>query len=1108
MQQVKRFGAFVSIWYLIMAVAVWATPTATLAGRVTDSTGAVVAGAQVQATNVATNATSTVVTNKEGLYSFAQLAPGLYRVEVRADKFQVNVKTNLALTVGERATENFTLTPGSVQETVTVEGRSSLVEREAPAVATVVDRPFVENLPLNGRSFQTLIELTPGVVLTKTGSTGGTIATGQFSVNGQRTNTNYFMVDGVGANIGASVTAQGFQQAAGTLPGFTVTGGTNGLVSVDALQEFRVQTSTYAPEFGRSPGAQISIVTRSGTNRYTGTLYHYLRNEKFDANDWFDNRDGRARRQLRQNNFGGVLGGPLRLPKPVFGPLGYDGKDKSFFFFSYEGLRLVQPQPGVLLARVPTQEFRNAATGPFKAVLNAFPLPNAPAQTGDPAGTGRYIAGLSYPSRMDAWSLRFDQRLGSKLNLFARYNDAPSSMRVRSFPSQENAFASNTRTFTTGATWTISPRLVSDFRFNYSRSRGVFEFSGVPVDGALIPNPDEYLPPFASGTTSRLSLQVIPGLFNAGISASNLTLGKAVGNQQKQFNYVENLTLVSGKHEIKLGLDYRRLRPIQDASDVGISYAFNANLTGALTSITVQAFAPVTDFLVHNLSSYAQDTWRVTRRVTLTFGSRYEINPPPAGDRLPYTLEGLENPLTARLAAPGTRQWETTWNNLAPRVGLAITLSEKRDLVLRGGYGIFYDTGQGTALRGYSSFPYNTVKTITTPALLRFPANPSDLTPPPFSDTLAPPYSSSFFVFDRNLKLPYTQQWNLSLEKGFGSRQKVSASYVGAQARRLLRAEQLRNYNAAFVQQRFGLNTGAITVLPLDLFGPAPATAPTAGAPVSITRNGSTSDYHALQLQYQRRLTKGFQALTSYSWSKSLDDVSDEYTTGIPISDQVLSLERGASDFDLRHVFTTALTYEIQPFKGNALARALLGNWGIDAIGRWRSASPFNVITQNVDLLNISSSRRVDILPGVPVWLNDASAPGGRRVNPAAFAVPATGKQGTLGRNVLRAFSARQLDLSLRRQFNLGERWRLLFRAEAFNLTNTPNFNDPAASFTTTTLVPCAPNTTNFGCSISMLGRGLSGNTGSTQTSPSAGFNSLFQVGGARSLQFSLKLQF
>ncbi|MFN8000232.1 MAG: Plug domain-containing protein [Acidobacteriota bacterium] len=234
-----------------------------------------------------------------------------------------------------------------------------MVNRESPTVATVVDRQFVENLPLNGRSFQVLLELTPGVTLAKSSLQ----STGQFSVNGQRTNANYFMVDGVGANFGASLTAQSYQQGAGTQPALSVLGGFNNLVSVDALQEFRVQTSGYDAQYGRSPGAQVSITTRSGGNQFTGSAFNYFRNEALDAADFFDNLGGIPKRKLRQNDFGGTLGGPVRLPKKVFGPLGYDGRDRTFFFASVEQLRLVQPQAGVFRARVPSLAAREAATG-------------------------------------------------------------------------------------------------------------------------------------------------------------------------------------------------------------------------------------------------------------------------------------------------------------------------------------------------------------------------------------------------------------------------------------------------------------------------------------------------------------------------------------------------------------------------------------------------------------------------------------------------------------------------------------------------------------------------------------------------------------------------
>ena len=1091
--------------------------TGTLSGRVVDAVGAAVAGADVRAVNAATGQARETKTNEVGRYAMAELPPGAYRIEVRLSGFQTAVREEVVIHVAGRVTEDFVLRVGSVSESVTIEGGSAILERESAAVQTLVDRQFVENLPLNGRSFQTLLELTPGVVLTRTGSSGGTISTGQFSVNGQRSNANYFLVDGVSANIGASVTAQGFQQAAGTLPGLTVLGGFSGLVTVDALREFRVQTSSYAPEYGRMPGAQVSIATRSGANRFTGSAFNFFRNEKLDAADWFDNRDGRGRRKLRQNDFGGTLGGPIRLPKKVFGPLGYDGRDRSFFFFSLESVRLVQPQPGVLLARVPSREARERATGPMRAILNAFPLPNLPAvnpgqANGDPRDSERYIVGLSYPSTLNAASVRLDHKLTNAIQLFGRFNEAPSESAIRSFPSQENFFRQDNRTFTLGMTWTITPRLVSDLRWNASRANGQFAFNGVPVDGAILPPDSLVFPAGASRAATRVSFQLMPANFNAGISAGNLTLGKAVGNRQRQMNLVENLTWVRGSHELKFGVDYRRLRPIQEASDIGISYVFGTEASraaGAPTSISIQAFAPITDFYVHNFSSFVQDAWRITPRLTLTYGARYEVNPPLGGDRLPYQIDGLENPLTATIARPGTRQWETTWNNVAPRIGIAHTLSERRSLVLRGGFGIFYDTGQGTALRGYSSFPYNTVRNITAPAQLRFPANEADLAPPAFSDAGPPPYSSSFFVFDRKLKLPYTRQWNAAIEKGLGRQQSVSVSYVGAQGRRLLRAEQFRNYNEAFVRDRFRLTTGAITVINPAIFGPASATTPQAGAAISVTRNGSESDYHALQAQFQRRLSRGLQAMISYTWAKSLDDVSDELTTGIPERNLDLALERGPSDFDIRHNWIGAVTYELPALKTRGLARGLLGGWALDAIGRAQSARPFSVITQEFDILNIAATRRVDLVPGAPIYLPDASAPGGKRLNPAAFAIPTPGRQGTLSRNGLRAFGLWQVDLAVRRQFALGERARLQFRTEFFNLTNHPNFNDPASSFVAGAPVAgCLPAQTNFGCATSMLGRGLSGNSGATQTSPSAGFNSLYQIGGPRSIQFSMKLLF
>ncbi len=1109
---IKKHLKIVSIIFLCFATTVFGQSASILTGRVTDARRVPIAGATVTITNIATNLSLSSQSNREGIFVFPQISPATYRVEVSAAGFRPSSSDQVIVSVAGTTAQNFSLEIAGPDETVTVADEADLVERDSGAVGTVIDRNFVSNLPLNGRSFQTLIELTPGVVLAPSSIQNS----GQFSVNGQRTNSNYFTVDGVGANVGSSTNFQFYQQAGGTLPAFSILGGTNSLASIEAVQEFRVQTSSYAAEYGRQPGGQISIVTRSGGNNFTGSVYNYFRNEVLDANDWFDNRDGRDRRALRQNNFGGAVGGPIFLPRFGEGtPPLWDGRDRSFFFLSYEGLRLIQPQTNILTARVPSLEARANAPEPFRQILNAFPLPNSPALAGDPADTARYVAALSYPSKLDAYSVRIDHNLTKSISLFGRWNDAPSSSRFRSFPSQENAYESNLRTFTVGANWIINSKMANDLRVNFSRTRGLFEFRGVEVGGAVMPPDGLLFPSIYPRETSSVSIQLAG--FASGVTASNLTQGIAAGTKQRQFNVVNNFSVVAGNHIIKIGGDYRHLSPRLDTRQVGLIYAFTtpaSRASGVPTSISLQAFQPVTDFYVENLSLYAQDTWRVRPRLTLTMGLRWELNPPLSGDLLPYQIDGLDNPLTATLAPPNTKQWETEYNNFGPRFGIAYTVSEKRNLVVRGGWGMFYDLNTGTALRGYTSFPYNTSRTITNPAQLRFPANPADLFLPNYLDVAPPPYNANFYVFDRNLKLPYTYQWNVSAEMGLGKSQSMTLSYVGSASRKLLRAEQRRNFNAPYVAARYcpagqpNLPSFCDPPQPIieinpAIFGPTNLTSGpiAAGSFVSVTRNGTNADYHAMQAQFQRRLSRGVQAIVSYTFSKALDDVSDETFTGIQIADQILSLERGRSNFDVPHNFIAAVTYDIPSFGTSGFARALIGGWSIDSIVRYRSGLPFSVITQSFDVFNVGTSRRVDRVEGQDFWLDDAAVPGGRRLNPAAFAQPAAGRQGTLGRNVLRSFSVNQVDLALRRQFRFAERYGLLLRIEAFNAFNSPNFNTPGATFTT-------PVFASFGVSSAMLGRGLSGNTSSTQTSPSPGFNSLYQIGGPRSLQLSARFSF
>ncbi len=328
-----------------------------LSGRIADPSKAVIADAKIAAISVSSNFRYEATTSASGEYYLASLPPGSYRLEIEKSGFKKLIKPDVVLHVQDALGIDFEMTVGEVSETVTATADVLPVDTRSATVSTVVDRAFVEDIPLNGRSFQTLILLTPGVVVTSTALNDQ----GQFSVNGQRRDANYFTVDGVSANFGVTGFFPLLQSGGGALPALTAWGGTNSLVSVDALQEFRIQTSSFAPEFGRTPGGQVSIVTRSGTNAFHGTLFEYFRNDLLDAKDWLANFNHLRKPAERQNDFGGVVGGP------VF-------KDKTFFFFSYEGLRLRQPVTQT--TAVPDAASRQLAPADMQPFLNAYPVAN------------------------------------------------------------------------------------------------------------------------------------------------------------------------------------------------------------------------------------------------------------------------------------------------------------------------------------------------------------------------------------------------------------------------------------------------------------------------------------------------------------------------------------------------------------------------------------------------------------------------------------------------------------------------------------------------------------------------------------------------------------
>ena len=481
----RRFPtvSFVFVLLSLLSVVHAQSTNASLTGRITDPSKALVAGAKIAAIDPGTNLRYESTSNSSGEYYLSNLPPSRYRIEIEKAGFNKLVRPDVLLHVQDALEINFELKVGSASQMVTVEAGAPLVNTESATVSTVVDRTFVENLPLNGRSFQTLILLTPGVVPTATSLTDQ----GQFSVNGQRADANYFSVDGVSANFGVTGFLAMVQSASGALPALTATGGTNSLVSADALEEFRVQTSSFAPEFGRTPGGQVAILTRSGTNAFHGTVFEYFRNGVLDANDWFAKFNHLAKPDEKQNDFGGIFGGPIF-------------KDKTFFFFSYEGLRLRQPFTQQTV--VPDSLARQQAPAAMQPFLNAYPVANG-AELGK--GVAQFNASFSNPSSLDATSIRVDHVISSNLNVFARYNYSPSSLEERAAPfttpalSTKDSISSTIHTLTLGLTQLIKSNMSNEVRANYSNQKVAARFI-VDNFGGAVPVPDSLL--FPSGFSS------------------------------------------------------------------------------------------------------------------------------------------------------------------------------------------------------------------------------------------------------------------------------------------------------------------------------------------------------------------------------------------------------------------------------------------------------------------------------------------------------------------------------------------------------------------------------------------------------------------------------
>jgi len=986
-----------------MGVTLLGQQVSDLSGLIRDPSGAAIQHASVSIVQDETGFRRSGESLSNGGFLIASLQPGTYKVTVKKEGFQTVVQFGVKVDVAQPTRVDFTLPIGNMHETITVQSSPNTIRgTEDASVGTLVGREWIDRLPLNGRGLLSLMELAPGTVVTP--ATRG--EAGQFSVDGQRPNSNYFTVDGISVNTGVSGGGLPAQVTGGALPGMTAFGSYHNLVSLEALDEFRVQTSSAVSEFGRLPGAQVSLSTRAGSNELHGSFYYYFRNKVADANDWFTNRLGVPRQPLGLNDPGATLGGPIK-------------KNRTFFYLSYEEMHIRQPM--AWRTALPSLEFRRSAASWAQPVMALFPTPNGQALT---PGLTEWTGLSSHASSLHAGSARVDHSLTSRITLFGRYNEAPSKAEFGMIETSNLSLGS--RSVTGGLNAMLAPNLIQDLRFNYLNSTASAYWS--LADGTTI------APCYLRQVTFTLTFtDVCEAFFRFSIAGvAQLAAGSESDHEQQQWNVVETLSWHKGSHQFRFGADYRRLVPVRrsnGSSINAIAESLDSLVTGQGLWFAIVRPDQVRS-LLQDVSLFAQDTWKLGSRLTLSYGVRWDLNPAP---KTTLPLYGLESPAPGFGKAEQQAIWNLRLTNFAPRVGAAYRVTRSGRTVVRAGIGIYYDSTMSVGADLVNGGPFNV--TVYN--------NPASLGASLVSMVLG-------YGYVPGLRPPLVWQWNGSLEHALTNNDTLAIRYVGSAGRHLLRRE-MGDPQGTGGSVRFVLAT-----------------------------NNGRSDYHGLHVEYRRKLADRFQASGAYAWGHSIDNSSSDaalYFVGAGLG---AAGDKGNSDFDVRHVINGTLTYE----------RA---HWAIDGIVRARSGFPVNVVNTETYLgIAYANVFRPDVVPGKPLWITDAAAPGGKRLNPAAFATSTEQLQGNLGRNAIIGFGMWQLDMAMRREFRLRDKRRIEVRLEGFNLTNHANLGDPLRY----------RNSPLFGQSASMLNLMLGSG------SPGSGLTPMLQTGGPRSFQAVFRFRF
>ena len=1044
----------------------------TILGTVHDASGATIAKAPIVIANAETGLTRTVETDASGDYTAPSLPPGVYTMTVQLEGFKKTSLSNLQVAVDQKLRVDIALQLGAVAESVNVEAVSPVVKSDSSELGDTVTEHQIKDLPLNGRDFVNLTRIIPGVVRGIPGANidgAGSLAwraSASFSANGQRTRDNNFLLDGVDNN-------ETWLNSVVVFP------------SVDALEEFKVQTSTYSAEFGRSSGGVVNIAIKSGGNMFHGSGFEFLRNNVFDANDFFNNKFGRKRPPFRQNQFGGTFGGRIV-------------RDKTFFFADYQGGRIRQAQ--TYLSTVPSLKMRsgdfselnrtiydplNPGT-PFvgnripdgrqdaasRNIINQiYPAPNTGGQLS--ASTGQTINNFLFnPSQKrndDQGDIKIDQNISGNNHLFGRYSyERTERFLPATLPVAGDAgftFGAGTGLVTAQSvaindTHSFSPHVLNEFRFGISRFNiyltsidfGTSLAQKVGIPGIVI-----------SDTTTAMSQITFAGGGFRNVGANgNQPLITALDT----FQYFDNLTLIRGSHTVKMGASYtRRRRNIYNVDNIVGTFQFNNNLTsncaGIASGCTINPNTgfdgasfllgyPNSETRTYQLGTigerrpepgiYVQDDWRVSRRLTLNLGLRYDVFVPyvEVHDRQSNFDTGTGKFVVASEDAVingqkvGRRLQNTPKLDFAPRVGFAYDVSGNGRTVLRGGYGMFFNNPlTGTSSSKASNPPFLLAQAFTTTLLPTLRLS-SGLPPPPSVDPNRAPAGSTRSIFDIDFRDGRAQQWNLNVQQQFGKDYLLELAYVGSKGEHLVLKQDINVARPVVGVTNSDVNRPYIGVAPLV-------------RNLSQVQSRGWSEYHSLQAKFSKRFSSGLVFVNSYTYGRTLDIVSD--TEGATLNPYDFNYDRAVSDFDIHHNFVSTVNYEL-PFGpgrrlgngANRVVRKLVGGWQLNMILLARTGLPFTVSQQQGVLSNGTGNRPNRITSGV---LENPTPD--RWWDTAAFAPTTdnTGTYGNSGRNILRQPKQTNVDFSLIKNTRFFERFEHQFRLEAFNSLNHPQFGAP-----------------------------------------------------------------